>query len=410
MFECDRFDRDIIAITQARSREFGRRSKPDASRSLHVELDAFRKRLERLRSYRSTLIAKRRGLLSVKRLAISVGLSAFARSGLYRLTPNALRGRGVILTLHRVRPWAPETPGYSPNALLEITPDFLDKALSLLRERGFEFVSLAEAVNRLSEPLSARFAALTFDDGYTDFTRYALPILEKHRAPLTLFLSPGFIDGGAQLWWLQLEEALRRLDSVALDSGGRLPTRGPAEKAAAYEAIYWRLRALPEAQLLEACQRLAAAAGVSDNSLREDLFMGWDEVLSVAQRPSVSIGAHSMTHIRLAQWPAEKARDEMARSRAELESRLSRPVSTFCYPVGDPTSAAAREFEMARELGFRIGVTTRPGMLFPEHATQTLALPRVSLNGLWQNRRSLDVLLSGAPFWLWNRGQRLNVA
>ena len=55
-------------------------------------------------------------------------------------------------------------------------------------------------------------------------------------------------------------------------------------------------------------------------------------------------------------------------------------------------------------------MTTRPGLLFPEHAGARLALPRVSLNGLWQDLRYLDVLLSGAPFRLWNRGRRLNVA
>jgi len=344
----------------------------------------------------------------VKRRAISLGLGAFAYSGLHRLTPNALRGRGVILTLHRVRPQA--TSGFAPNALLEITPEFLDEALALLTKRGFKFVSLADAVRRLSEPTAERFVALTFDDGYTDFVRYALPVLEKHAAPLTLFLSPGFIEGGAQLWWLQLEEAVRRLDSVTLEGGATLPARTDAEKAAAYEAIYWRLRALPEARLLEACQRLAAQAGVSDEALREDLFLGWDEIAALAHHERVQIGAHSMTHVRLAQWPEGRARDEMAQSRAALESRLSRPVAAFCYPVGDPTSAGAREFALARELGFRIGVTTRPGMLFPEHAAHTLALPRVSLNGLWQDGRSLDVLLSGAPFWLWNRGERVNVA
>ena len=55
-------------------------------------------------------------------------------------------------------------------------------------------------------------------------------------------------------------------------------------------------------------------------------------------------------------------------------------------------------------------MTTRPGMLFPEHFDHLHALPRISLNGLWQDLRYLDVLLSGAPFRLWNRGRRLNVA
>ena len=100
----------------------------------------------------------------------------------------------------------------------------------------------------------------------------------------------------------------------------------------------------------------------------------------------------------------------MAGSRADLEQGLQREVRTFAYPVGDPTSAGAREFSLASELGFDAAVTTRPGMLFAVHAGHVTALPRVSLNGLWQDAGHLDVLLTGAPFAIWNRGRRLNVA
>jgi peptidoglycan/xylan/chitin deacetylase (PgdA/CDA1 family) len=117
-----------------------------------------------------------------------------------------------------------------------------------------------------------------------------------------------------------------------------------------------------------------------------------------------------MTHRRLAQWPGEAALAEMVESRAALERRLGRRVASFAYPVGDASSAGPREFALAREAGYEIAVTTRPGMLFPEHAAHPLALPRVSLNGLWQDLSYLDVLLTGAPFRLWNRGRRLNVA
>jgi hypothetical protein len=39
-----------------------------------------------------------------------------------------------------------------------------------------------------------------------------------------------------------------------------------------------------------------------------------------------------------------------------------------------------------------------------------MALPRVSVNGLYQSEAALRALLSGVPFLLWNRGRRLNVA
>ena len=47
---------------------------------------------------------------------------------------------------------------------------------------------------------------------------------------------------------------------------------------------------------------------------------------------------------------------------------------------------------------------------FAWDAAHLAALPRVSVNGLWQDLRHLEVLLSGAAFALWNRGRRLNVA
>jgi peptidoglycan/xylan/chitin deacetylase (PgdA/CDA1 family) len=62
---------------------------------------------------------------------------------------------------------------------------------------------------------------------------------------------------------------------------------------------------------------------------------------------------------------------------------------------------------MAGELGFASAVTTRPGMIFAEHAEHKTALPRLSINGNWQSLDFAEVLLSGAPFALWNKGRRL---
>jgi hypothetical protein len=57
---------------------------------------------------------------------------------------------------------------------------------------------------------------------------------------------------------------------------------------------------------------------------------------------------------------------------------------------------------VAAELGFKTGVTTRPGVLFPEHGDHLTALPRISLNGQFQRLRYLRVLLSGTATALWS--------
>jgi peptidoglycan/xylan/chitin deacetylase (PgdA/CDA1 family) len=65
---------------------------------------------------------------------------------------------------------------------------------------------------------------------------------------------------------------------------------------------------------------------------------------------------------------------------------------------------------MAAELGFEAAVITRPGMLFPVHGGRLTALPRVSVNGHFQSPEQFEVLLSGLPFWLWNRGRSVAAA
>jgi hypothetical protein len=49
-------------------------------------------------------------------------------------------------------------------------------------------------------------------------------------------------------------------------------------------------------------------------------------------------------------------------------------------------------------------------VLFSDHGDHLLALPRLSINGEFQRRRYLDVLLSGAASALANRFRRVSAA
>jgi peptidoglycan/xylan/chitin deacetylase (PgdA/CDA1 family) len=138
--------------------------------------------------------------------------------------------------------------------------------------------------------------------------------------------------------------------------------------------------------------------------------MNWQELSELAADPLVTIGAHTVNHPKLRKTAEPAIRHEMAESVARIEEMLGiRPVH-FSYPFGDPTAAGPREFALARELGFKTAVTTRPGVLFPEHRDHLMALPRISLNGEFQRLRYLKVLTSGAATALQTRFQRVDAA
>ena len=65
---------------------------------------------------------------------------------------------------------------------------------------------------------------------------------------------------------------------------------------------------------------------------------------------------------------------------------------------------------MARDLGFKTALTTRPGVIFPGHVNQMWSLPRISLNGEYQQLRYLRVLVSGAATALWSGFRRVEAA
>jgi peptidoglycan/xylan/chitin deacetylase (PgdA/CDA1 family) len=349
----------------------------------------------------------------IRERVISSGFNVLNATGLHRLAATFTRGRGAILMFHHVRPWGRQD--FAPNRLLEITPDFFEIVLQTVRESGFEIVPLDTALGHLERPAGEGekpFVVLTFDDGYRDNRDHALPIMRRHNAPFTLFVTTGFADRTARLWWLELEEAIRALPHLSLDIDGQrveLPAGSAAEKQAAFQSLYWMLRPGPEERMLAVISSLCAQAGIDTGALAARYCMDWSELRDYAADPLCTIGAHTLTHPMLAKHDADFARREVADSKAIIERELGREVKHFAYPVGDPGSAGPREFALAAELGFRSGVTTRPGMVFDEHAPHLLALPRLSVNGTWQQKRYLEVLLSGAPFALWNRGRKVNV-
>ena len=336
---------------------------------------------------------------------LKAGLAALHYSGAARAFAPFVRGNGAIFMLHHVRPQGRRA--FDPNGMLTITPEFLDTVVREVKDAGFDLVSLNEAHARMTGHSRAGrpFACFTFDDGYRDNRDYALSILRRHGAPLTIYATTDFADGRGLLWWLVLERVVRDSDELRVrhgDAERRFACASAFEKKRTFQKLYWWLRDLPEREARAIVVELAGLAGIDPYAPCRELVMTWDELREIAADPLVTVGAHSVSHLALAQLDGEDARSEIARSVARIERELGRPCRHFCYPYGNAASAGPREFEIASGLGLATAVTTRKGFVTqPMHAGLT-ALPRVSLNGDFQTLPCLKALLSGVPFALWN--------
>lgn len=107
-------------------------------------------------------------------------------------------GDVVILLYHRVGVGERE---------IDVAVDAFDRHLA--------FLSSEEHVLSLDQVLSngSGGVVLTFDDGFSDFHEYVLPLLVRHRLPATLYLATGLVEEGRHsepgaLTWTDLHEAV----------------------------------------------------------------------------------------------------------------------------------------------------------------------------------------------------------
>lgn len=264
-----------------------------------------------------------------------------------------------VLLYHRVG--APERDPWN----LAVTVDHFDEQLAASRNTA-HIVSLDAETIRRGAWLGrhAPRIALTFDDGYVDNLRAALPILERHNAPATIFIATGFLDQPS-FWW-------DSLDVIALGSGVRadrlalaarkigLFAEIDAERMAGatpivlHDELYGRFSALHAADVGDAVERLAGAASLPAPR-PQARPMTTAELVELASHPLVTIGAHTAYHPRLSRLSPEDARVEMVAGTKVLDELFGPARRMFAYPFGDSSPATA---DVARALGFEGAFTT----------------------------------------------------
>ncbi|HZP69643.1 MAG TPA: polysaccharide deacetylase family protein [Pseudolabrys sp.] len=350
----------------------------------------------------------------MKKTIIRAGLESLYVSGAHHWLRPLVGGVGAILALHHVRPARPDA--FQPNRFFEVTPEFLERLLRRLARSRIDVVSLDEMHRRYIEgDFRRRFVCLTFDDGYSDFLRWAYPLLRKYGMPFAMFVATSFPDRLGELWWVALEAVIARNSRIGMVVNGvdqYFECRTVRQKRELYAAVYGYLRSMKtEEELRHAVRDLCACYSVDIVSFCRELCMGWQELVDLAADPLCTIGAHTVKHMMLRKVPNDATvRAEMEMSRAVLEAALGKRPEHVAFPVGDAASAGPREFRIAAELGFKTALTTRPGVLFKAHRDYLTALPRISVNGEFQRQRYLKVLMSGAGTAFANGFRRLSVA
>lgn len=273
----------------------------------------------------------------------NVAASLASSLGLTARFEKAARGKITILCYHRILPAAARAAYHDPD--LVVTPEVFRSHCQTLSER-YRIMTLSAAMKALSasNPAAKPIAVLTFDDGYRDNLRYALPILGELGLKATFFIISGLVDTQELPWYDRAGNAILSIhasDPTAPDARAALAqakAMSPAERKIWVDQLHESTPARPIAD--------------------DDLIMTSDQLRRL-HGLGHEIGSHTASHPLLPQCSDAELKFELETSRRTLSQIIGEPVETICYPNGD---ADQRVTSAAVLAGYTFGTIAQPGL------------------------------------------------
>ncbi len=309
-----------------------------------------------------------------------------------------MNGRLAILVFHRV------APARDPLRVRTGTVDEFRVQMRILKQ-FFRPVSISDGLRLLEEGrLPERSVAVTFDDGYADNARLALPVLQEVGVPAAFFIATGYLDGG-RMWNDTVLEAVRRIPLGRYDVPELGP--GPVELLSESGRQPLALALLKAVKHLEPSRREAAAealASLSPDPLPQDLMMRSEDVRALADT-GMEVGGHTRTHPILRLLGDREAEEEIRGGIEDLRAISGRPVTLFAYPNGRRgEDYGDREVAILERAGISAAFVSNRGITTSR--SHRLQLPR--LNPLHRTPLKFGYALwraYGEPEWDWRAGE-----
>jgi len=313
-------------------------------------------------------------LKSLKRIA----LGTFKSFGLFRLTARSgwRNRRLLILCYHGVS--IDDEHEWDPT--LYVSPELFEQRLRLLRDGGFNVLTLKEGLERLyNGTLPPKSVVITFDDGAFDFYHRARPLLKKYRFPATLYLTTFYCHHHRPVFRLFASYLLwKARDTFSgghlLDLDGVFDLASEAGRSSALAAIerHATENRLPLAERDALLERLAGQLGLPYETLAGRRILQLMTQQEVACLPGDGIDVQLHTHRHRTPLDHDLFIREIVDNRIEIQAMTHQNAVHFCYPCG----FYHREFlPWLKEQGVLSATTCDPGLATRE--SNPLLLPRM---------------------------------
>jgi len=234
-----------------------------------------------------------------------------------------------------------------------ITETQFEKQLIYLKN-NFNIIRLnqSELNTSIIDP-SKKTITISFDDGFKNNLDCALPLIEKHKIPVTFFISSICIEEMEHRFlWSELIAGLNYFykNQVIVVGGIEYKNLVDSENKNLTDRIK-KLQPTERDQLLAEIENKYDLVSKIQNLPSEVWkLLTKQELIQLAKSPMVDIGSHGHLHYNLGDISIEDAKIELEVSKKKLEETIGKEINMIAYPDG---SYSEEVKDLAEKIGYK---------------------------------------------------------
>jgi len=261
--------------------------------------------------------------------------------------------------------------------------------------RNYTVIGMEKLIRYLKNggPMPVNPLVITFDDGFRDNSVVAYPLLKKRGMKATFFIPGDPVKTGETVWLHMLYGLVDKQTEREIQHAGAYPDRQYVcqKKQAMTLRMKKAVEGCSAAAKKEYVRGFAKEHEIELREVKTDIpYMSAQEIEELCTAGH-TIGAHSMTHVRLSELPRDQKEMEIRESKDMVHKICEQQFIPFAYPFGDTGSFDETDKALLKENDFACAVTTSEGL--NGRATDVYELRRVEIGDF--GRIDFAVHLSG---------------
>lgn len=236
--------------------------------------------------------------------------------------------------------------------------DLFESIVKYFLSAGYNFISLDDMMNHVlgsSLKESQKAICITIDDGWRDNLINVIPVIQKYRIPIAIYITTEPLESGC-FWW----EKVKKFSSY---DSAKLKKISNKERSTIIAEIDYRY---------------------SDQYERNRSAITIEELRQISKISLVTIGSHTVNHPCMNRTSIEEDVFEIYESKKILENYIQQDVKHFAYPNGD---FKASTIDVVKSAGYKSAAIVNYG--FIRHGCNQYLLNRNAINELGSYRENL---------------------